>query len=98
LASNSNLHRTFSAVRENQMQLKNDELFTYLCYKGKSILNGLIYSRLMTIQQEIKQNNTNSYKNFDKDPLGFVFFKMSNVVTFENKKLFFEMQLDVTHR
>lgn len=40
--SGSGQARSFSAVRENQMQLKIDELFTFLCYKGKHILNSLI--------------------------------------------------------
>lgn len=76
------------------MQLKIDELFTYLCVNGKSIINSLIHGKLISINLEPKNLATN-IKNFkENDPLGFVFFKMSQIISFDNKKLFFEAELD----
>lgn len=48
------------------------------------------------MQGEIKSSSYHQLKSFkEQDPLGFVFFKMNKVVLFENKKIFFEMQLDI---
>ena len=39
--------------------------------------------------------SSNPIKLFkETDPLGFVFFKMSQIVSFENKKHFFELDLE----
>lgn len=74
------------------MQLKLDELFTFICFKGKRILDGLISKKIQELQIEVKSNNYQVLRAFkENEPLGYVFFKMSKVVSFENKKHLFEM-------
>ena len=61
-------------------------MFTYLCVNGKRVINSLISNRLA------QTTNLRVFK--DQDPLGFVFLKMNQLISFENKKSFFEMELE----
>jgi E3 ubiquitin-protein ligase HUWE1 len=49
------LQRTFSAVRDNQMQL--EDQFLYICFKGKSVINVLLTKKLLDMQLEVRVPN-----------------------------------------
>lgn len=48
------------------------------------------------MQNELKVSVSSTVaKQFkESDPLGFVFMKMSSLISFENKKIFFELEMD----
>ncbi|EAR89664.2 HECT-domain (ubiquitin-transferase) protein (macronuclear) [Tetrahymena thermophila SB210] len=91
-------HLHFKDVRERFMG--SHHLFYFVCEKSKVIINILIRAKLSEIarrqNQEIQHRNSRGIEDATilKEPVGLVFKYIPRIIDFENKKLFFQLEIN----
>ncbi|KAL4470186.1 hypothetical protein ABPG74_011797 [Tetrahymena malaccensis] len=91
-------HLHFKDVRERFMG--SHHLFYFVCEKSKVIINILIRAKLTEIvrrqNQEIQHRNSRGIEDATilKEPVGLVFKYIPRIIDFENKKLFFQLEIN----
>lgn len=89
---------TFSDIRNLTKDSKDPNmLFKFICEKSKSVINILVKRKLREIKHRQDQNKIFN-ESILQEPLGVVLKKYPDILEFENKKLFFMLELNVIKR
>ena len=91
-------------MRDCAMQIRTDELMQFICQKGKIVLNQMVKAKLSKIYHQIALDeyehdpraimSLNLAADFKEDSLSFMFTaRMGQYLSFENKKMYLDIQV-----